>query len=156
MKLLLVVLVFCCVSSADKEITEEYAGTLTDKLINEIEKRLMEWDGLQSDGLEDEQSQPSCNFYDQENYIIRTQDSLAAGAKFLKSLNGEGVTKTACQSACCDYMGEDDEQSTCNLAVYKSKVLTYSTFFDFFSKIFIYFYFSRTFTPLDYCKMYNC
>ena len=83
---------------------------LTQKLWLEIQKRLQDFDD-KDDGLDTEQ----CKFQSKDGMIIRTKDSLDAGANFLSSPTV--TSREECEEECC-------ESDDCNLAVFKAKVST--------------------------------
>ena len=109
-------LLLLCGALAEKEVEEEYTNALTKKLIHELQKRLMAWEQDTSESQEQITTRDggSCSYDVVESTIIRTQDSLDAGAKFLQSFTSQ-VDREMCQTKCC-------EEKTCNLAVIKEKV----------------------------------
>ena len=97
-----------CGCLATKEVEEDYAKLLSNKLLQEIEKRLNE-DSLTSRAQNDQ-----CTYITNSSTIIRTQASISNGAKFIAP--ADVTTKEECVSQCC-------KQSACDLAVFKEQVL---------------------------------
>ena len=116
---LLFVLVFLSAVNGDKErISEKHIDQITDKLVRNLEKRLDEWHLDENNGLIEEDDQ--CTFAYSNGSIIKTQDSISAGASFIKS--PVVAARESCEEICCDI-------ANCNLAVYKDKVtVTVSSF----------------------------
>ena len=112
MSRLIVALFLLSVVIAEKErVSEEHIDKIADKLVRVLEKRLNEWGLDENDGLSD--NDDGCAFTYNNGSIIRTQDSINAGAKFLKA--PEVSARESCEEICCDI-------GNCNLAVYKDKV----------------------------------
>ena len=89
-------------------------NTLTEKLWIEIQKRLQDYDD-KSDGLQpqDPRQQGQCRFDTEDGMIIRTQDSLNAGATFISAPTVNA--RAECEEECC-------MEENCNLAIFKAKV----------------------------------
>ena len=122
--LLASVLLFCGCLAKKEQIDSNYADILSDQLIQKIEKRLRQWD-LDDTTSQDPVKGPSskvvtttgklqCHFTQQENTIIRTKDSLDAGATYQSAPSVS--SKEECRQECCK-LG-----TKCTLAVYKDKV----------------------------------
>ena len=92
-----------------KDQQPDQVDQITDTFIKVLEKRLDEWDNKR-DALEDISEE--CVFALNNGSIIRTHDSIEAGATFIKSPVVE--SRAGCQEVCCDI-------ANCNLAVYKDK-----------------------------------
>ena len=106
----LLVLALITLASCTKERYED-AGSITDELLHELEKRLH---SLQHDYKSAEVPQETtADFREIEDSIIKTSDSLDAGAIYLGS--PESPSKQLCQNECL-------KNWTCNLAVFKQKV----------------------------------
>lgn len=120
--LALIVLLFVgCVAVKEKLDEDLYSDLLNSKLLQQIEKRLMEWDQDEASTEEQEVSEQdthadgiTCHFKMEENTIIRTRDSLNAGATYVSAPNV--TSREGCRSQCCK-LG-----TKCNQAVFKDKV----------------------------------
>ena len=110
---LLCVLIFGSV--AEKERLEDgYSEeSLADRLISVIEKRLQDYD--RELAVKTPQTSHRCEFKDEPNTIIKTHESLEAGAHFIENIDTIS-TKEECEQHCC-------ESENCNLAVFKEKVI---------------------------------
>lgn len=134
---------------AEKERpSDQSLDQLTSKLFHELEKRLQEdgldsQDALEAFGRELESANPnSCHYNSSEGTIVRTQDSLDRGAKFLNSFDDTTdptLTRESCLQACCD-------EDQCNLAVYKMKVSHWYCIMDF----------SELCNNHHYCSCFKC
>ena len=111
-----------CGCLAEKEVPEEYPSSLTEKLIQEVQKRLYNY-GEDSNGPERNAYSPPagsihdddrvCDFHVVEGQIIRTRDSLDAGATYIDAPVSR--SRAACRKECC-------RLKDCELAVFKDKV----------------------------------
>ena len=118
MNLYVLSLLFLTTVLAEKErVSEEHIDAIADKLYKVLQKRLNEWDLDENDGLENEED--DCSFNYNNGSIIRTHDSIEAGAAFIKS--PIVPSRESCQEICCDI-------ANCNLAVYKDKVCILTIF----------------------------
>ncbi len=111
----LIILFLCPLAGTSKEYPEEYSSLLTDKLLHELEKRLMDYSDSDEQGNElYSNSRSDCTFDVGSDTIIKTKVSLEQGAEFLDSPSAS--SQEECKSLCCQ---TDD----CNLAVFKEKVI---------------------------------
>ena len=130
MKIVAFLALVVCGCMADKErVDSHYADLLSDNLIQQIQKRLQKWDtdDSQSDALSNQSpasasqgdavanaGKLSCHFTMEQDTIIRTKDSLDAGATYQSAPTVN--SKEECRNECCK-LG-----TKCNLAVFKEKV----------------------------------
>ncbi len=128
MKLHIILAVLFCGILAEKEVPE-YISLLSEKLKAEITKRLMNWDddsSANSDASSPEQNEEldslagdsMCHFEVDKSRIIRTRDSIEAGAIFLDS--PKVSSREECYDLCCGNSAQ--LSASCTLAVFKDKV----------------------------------
>ena len=104
---------------AEKELidanTEDATSLLTKRLWTQIRKRLKDYGYSDSDldDLDKELDGEQCTYNFQNGTIIRTHDSIEAGATFINSQIG--ISREECTSECCSV-------DNCNIAVFKEKV----------------------------------
>lgn len=97
-----------------ERVSDQNLEQITNQLFHEIEKRLQAFDSSSNEHQRDDSSECiSTNSINTTDTIIKTKESLAAGAVFLDSPDSTSGIK--CFKECCN---NDD----CNLAVFKSKV----------------------------------
>lgn len=117
MKVIFIMVVLACTCFADKEYPEDFASLLDDKILHELEKRLMDYDDDNKNSRSGE-SNARCKFATELNLIIKTKVSLDQGAVFIDSpvIDEDEINpRSACEERCCD-------TKDCNLAVFKEKV----------------------------------
>jgi len=115
------VLVLCGCQAVKESVDNNYADLLSDKLIQKIEKRLQQWEGPDAPNPVPQEignvvtnaGKLSCHFTLQEDTIIRTKDSLDAGATYQSAPSV--TSREDCRKECCQ-LG-----TKCNLAVFKDK-----------------------------------
>ena len=117
MKAILMLVVLACTCFADKEYPEDFASLFDDKILHELEKRLMDY-GDDNGNSRSDQSNSQCKFATELNLIIKTKVSLDQGAIFIDSPvidEDESNPRSTCEERCCN-------TKDCNLAVFKEKV----------------------------------
>ena len=119
MKLVVCILFLAVGVFTEKEIiddnTEDATNFLAKRLWTQIRKRLKDYGYSETDldHLDRELDDEQCTYNFQNGTIIRTHDSIEAGATFINSQIG--ISREDCTTECCSV-------ANCNIAVFKEKV----------------------------------